>query len=309
MLRPPPQIDHDDADQTDRLKTDQNPKQRVDLHLIYPPDLLTKPSIYFNLVPAVKSFITYMEIHMSLEQALAANTAALQALTAALVANPSLGAPFTAAVAPVPTAPVASTDSSPAPTTAFAQPAAIAPQPATTAAPLTAPPAPLGNVERDSKGMPYDGRIHSASKNKVADGSWRYKRGCDEAVIAQVEAELRAAIAAAPAPVGGVGTPWPFPDAVAGPAVQVSPTPVAPPPVVAPAPVAAVAVPVPPAAGVGGIDTYEKLMAALPPKIVSGELTPGQMQQACEQYGVPSIAALATRPDLVPFVAATLGLK
>lgn len=246
---------------------------------------------------------------MSLEQALAANTAALQALTAALVANPSLGAPFTAAVTPVPTAPVASTDSSPAPTTAFAQPAAIAPQPATTAAPLTAPPAPLGNVERDSKGMPYDGRIHSASKNKVADGSWRYKRGCDEAVIAQVEAELRAAIAAAPAPVGGVGTPWPFPDAVAGPAVQVSPTPVAPPPVVAPAPVAAVAVPVPPAAGVGGIDTYEKLMAALPPKIVSGELTPGQMQQACEQYGVPSIAALATRPDLVPFVAATLGLK
>lgn len=32
-------------------------------HRIYPPDLLTKPSIYFNLVPAVKSFITYMEIH------------------------------------------------------------------------------------------------------------------------------------------------------------------------------------------------------------------------------------------------------
>lgn len=316
MLRPPPQIDHDDADQTGRLKPDQNPKQRVDLHLIYPPDLLTKPSIYFNLVPAVKSFITYMEIHMSLEQALAANTAALQALTAALVANPSLGAPFTAAVAPVPTAPVASTDISPAPTTAFAQPAAIAPQPATTAAPLTAPPAPLGNVERDSKGMPYDGRIHSASKNKVADGSWRYKRGCDEAVIAQVEAELRAAIAAAPAPVGGVGTPWPFPAEPAVPpvpAVVVAAAPavatVAPPPVVASPPVAAVAVPVPPAAGVGGIDTYEKLMAALPPKIVSGELTPGQMQQACEQYGVPSIAALATRPDLVPFVAATLGLK
>lgn len=255
---------------------------------------------------------------MSLEQALAANTAALQALTAAIAANPSLGAHSIAAVVPVPTAPVASTDISPAPTTAFAQPAAIAPQPATTAAPLTAPPAPLGNVERDSKGMPYDGRIHSASKNKVADGSWRYKRGCDEAVIAQVEAELRAAIAAAPAPVGGVGTPWPFPDgnavppaAAAAPVVAVQPV-VAPPPVVAPAPVAPVAVPVPPAAGVtqgSGIDTYEKLMAALPPKIVSGELTPSQMQQACEQYGVPSIAALASRPDLVPFVAATLGLK
>jgi hypothetical protein len=57
-----------------------------------------------------------------------------------------------------------------------------------------------------------------------------------------------------------------------------------------------------------GITTYDTLMAALPPKIISGELTPTQMQQACEQYGVPSIAALSARPDLVPFIAAALRL-
>ena len=256
---------------------------------------------------------------MSLEQALAANTAALQALTAALGAVPQSvapvqPAPFIAAVAPVPTAPVELPASSPLPTAAFAPPVPTVPSAAPTVAPPTAPPAASGSVERDSKGMPYDGRIHSASKNKVADGSWRYKRGVDEAVVIAVEAELRTAASAAP--VGGVGTPWPFPAEGAAPVPQVpvaaaapvvvpvQPA-VAPPPVVTPPPAASVAVPVAPVAGM----TYEQLMAALPPKIVSGELTAQQLQQACEQFGVPSIAALATRPDLVPAVAAILGLR
>jgi len=243
---------------------------------------------------------------MSLEQALAANTAALLQLNATLSNNPQLApssAPSTAAVAPVPTAPVALTDTSPAPTTAFAPPVPTPPSAAAPAAPPIAAPAVSG--ERDSKGMPWDGRIHSATKAKVADGSWRYKRGSDDTVVAQVEAELRAA-QAAPVPTGGPAfAPHPFYDQPAA--------------VAAPAPVAPVAVPVPPAATVApaavpaaavasGITTYNALMAALPPKIVSGELTATQMQQACEQYGVPSIASLESRPDLVPFIAAALGL-
>ena len=55
--------------------------------------------------------------------------------------------------------------------------------------------------------------------------------------------------------------------------------------------------------------TYETLMQALPTKIVSGELSAQQLQQACEQFGVPSIAALQARLDLVPHVAAVLGIK
>lgn len=264
---------------------------------------------------------------MSLEQALAANTAALQALTAALSSGTVLPhpapsaqpapivAPSTVAVAPVPTAPVATLDISPAPTTAFAQPAPIAPAPVTTAAPPTASPAASGSIERDSKGMPWDGRIHASSKAKVADGSWRYKRGVDDTTIAPIEAEIRAALAA---PVGGspAFAPHPFYDvqqvqpspAGVAPPPPVAIAPAAPAPVVAPPPAAPVAVPVPPVAPVTAITTYDTLMAALPPKIVSGELTAAQMQEACEQYGVPSIAALAQRPDLVPFIAAALKL-
>lgn len=45
--------------------------------------------------------------------------------------------------------------------------------------------------ERDSKGMPWDERIHSSSKATNKDGSWRYRRNLDEVTIAQVEAQLR----------------------------------------------------------------------------------------------------------------------
>jgi len=239
---------------------------------------------------------------MSLEQALAANTAALLQLNATLSNNPQLApssAPSTAAVAPVPTAPVALTDTSPAPTTAFAPPVPTPPNAAVTVAPPTEAPAVSG--EYDSKGMPWDGRIHAATKAKVSDGSWRYRRGCDEAVIKQVETEIRSALSVNPIISTGAGA------LAGGPAFAPHPFyPETPPVLAAPPVVASVAVPVPPVAPV--TTTYEALMAALPPKIVSGELTATQMQQACEQYGVPSIAALSARPDLVPFIAAALGL-
>ena len=271
---------------------------------------------------------------MSLEQALAANTAALQALTAALAASATVlphpaptSAPFTAAVAPVPTVPEASTDSSPLPTAVFGQPAATIPLPAAPAAPPTASPAVAGSVEYDSKGMPWDGRIHASSKNKVADGSWRYKRNCDEATIAQIEAELRATMGAPAVAAGGAAPafgPHPFFDGTAAvppvpAAVPAAPAvvPVAPAPVVAPPPAASVAVPVAAAAGIApaatpaaGVGlTYESLIAALPAKITSGELTATQLQEACEKFGVASIGSLAARPDLVPIIAATLGIQ
>lgn len=50
--------------------------------------------------------------------------------------------------------------------------------------------------ELDVNGLPWDERIHSSSKNKNQDGTWRYTRGGDPAVRATVEAELRAKIAA-----------------------------------------------------------------------------------------------------------------
>lgn len=45
--------------------------------------------------------------------------------------------------------------------------------------------------DRDSKGFPWDGRIHSSSKSFNKDGIWRLVRKVDGAVLAQVENELR----------------------------------------------------------------------------------------------------------------------
>lgn len=42
----------------------------------------------------------------------------------------------------------------------------------------------------DSRGLPWDERIHAVTQATVKDGSWRYKRGVEESTIKQVEAEL-----------------------------------------------------------------------------------------------------------------------
>jgi hypothetical protein len=88
----------------------------------------------------------------------------------------------------------------------------------------------------DSKGMPWDERIHAKTKATNADGSWRYRRGVDDATKASVETELRARSAApAPAPM-----PAPIPAPVPVPTAPMQPMP-------APAPLS-VAAPIPTAA-------------------------------------------------------------
>jgi hypothetical protein len=44
--------------------------------------------------------------------------------------------------------------------------------------------------EVDSKGTPWDARIHSESKATVADGTWRKRRGVSDELFAEVMAEL-----------------------------------------------------------------------------------------------------------------------
>ena len=45
-------------------------------------------------------------------------------------------------------------------------------------------------VERDKNGTPWDERIHSNAKSKNADGTWRKRKGLDDATYAAVMAEL-----------------------------------------------------------------------------------------------------------------------
>lgn len=143
------------------------------------------------------------------------------------------------------------------------------------------------NVPVDSEGLPWDGRIHSSSKEKlVKDSTWKLKRGVDKALVEQVKAELRG-VMAIPTAAPVTETHGLHPNA--NPLVAAQST--------APAPTA-------PAAG--SITTFAQLMAAI---------TASKIDQATVAAILPtidpaltSLAVVAPRPELIPRVAAALGL-
>jgi outer membrane biosynthesis protein TonB len=135
----------------------------------------------------------------------------------------------------------------------------------------------------DAEGLPWDQRIHASSKTRNADGTWRQRRGVDPSLVEHVRAELKQTMsapapAAPPPPVAPVAPPPPV-------------APVAPPP-----PVAPVAPPPPPLQ----VDNYMSLLTRLSADKASGVVTNVQIDTALEQLGVPTLAALIARPDLVP---------
>lgn len=170
-------------------------------------------------------------------------------------------------------------------------PLQVAPEPTTVFAPPMAPvvvgdsnepeivvPAPspsspviIPGVQLDSAGTPWDSRIHSSSKAFVADGTWRLRRNLDPNILAAVKAELGQAMSA-PAPI--------IPAA----------------PVVPPQP------PVAPTAPV--VLTFPGLLQ----KITAAGITKEQASAAAVKLGLPSFALVATRPDLLPAMAAELGV-
>lgn len=129
-----------------------------------------------------------------------------------------------------------------------------------------------GPVKLDSDGLPWDHRIHASSKKTLKSGQWRKKRGIEDDLVAEVEAELRAAIAA--------------PDA-----------PAPPPPPAADEQTAAAPPPPPPAA-----DEVPHTLADLMKKVTAADLQFAQIQPILQEMGVPSLPALNSRPDLIPAV-------
>lgn len=184
--------------------------------------------------------------------------------------------------------------------------------PATTA-PITTTlgPASLGagaaSVELDSKGLPWDERIHAGTKTKLKSGEWKAKKQVEAALVAQVEAELRARVAASPAvpavPAAPVA-PAVDPAAVFGGAAPgVPPAPAIPtaPPVAPLAPAATVApsVSADPA-------TFEQLMPRITAAVTAGIMPPTAVGAACAAHGVASVVTLQQSPQFVPLVWATL---
>lgn len=159
------------------------------------------------------------------------------------------------------------------------------------------------SVPVDSEGLPWDGRIHSSSKEKlVKDSTWKLKRGVDKALVEQVKAELRGVMAipadvykkaAETAPVTETHGLHPNPNPLSVSAVNA---------IVA----AQSTAPAPTAPAAGRIVTFADLMKAI---------TEAKMDQATVAAILPtvdpaitSLAVLAPRPELIPRVAAALGL-
>jgi len=228
----------------------------------------------------------------------------------------AVAAPSTAVAVPFSTAPAATTVTTSAATlsapvpNASTDPSAGAPT-ALGAASMT----PANGVELDSKGLPWDGRIHAESKGKIADGTWRNKRNLDAALKAQVEAELRQVMGAAPAPLAQGVAPAPTPVSVAASTtVPPAPTgavpqPVAPPPAPVPVAGAAPSMPAAPSAAPGEVPAdarqqFVGLVGRASAAIQAGKVSQAEVTQICAAAGVPALPLLANRLDLVAHVAA-----
>lgn len=127
---------------------------------------------------------------------------------------------------------------------------------------------PKGAIELDAEGIPWDARIHSGAKSKLAKkNTWKLLRGIDPVMVAKVKTELAQGVAASSGDAP--------PPAEVKPEVLDLPT-----------------------------MTWTDLMI----KIAGASLDPAVQDLACQKYGVVDIGTLQDTPALVPLVAKDLGL-
>lgn len=173
---------------------------------------------------------------------------------------------------------------------------------------VASPTVPVGTVVSDefgfdTKGLPWDSRIHAVTQGINKDGSWRYRRGVEDAYIETVEKELRSRMAgvhiptpAQPvAPVMASPNPPPVPQAPQSPAASgLSMVP----PLQQPAPVMAavepsvqVSAPVPPQnLSMHSLETFKaNLPMTLAKLVMEGKLPQAYIQSLKEYFKVEQI--------------------
>lgn len=139
----------------------------------------------------------------------------------------------------------------------------------------------------DADGLPWDPRIHSSSKQLVADGTWRKRRNTAKELFAEVEAELRG-LSTVDAPVD-------------------APIPAPPPP---PPPPAAVAfanpAPPPPAAADNQLDLFIRGVTV---KMVDRSLDAAELHRVLAHYNVENgLLGLKDHASLIPMLAVQFGV-
>lgn len=165
------------------------------------------------------------------------------------------------------------------------------------------------DVVLDSRGLPWDGRIHASTKTRLAkDDSWKLKRGLEPAYVERIENELRQVMSIpnvsaeitdfsqAPTETQGL-----HPDAnhfsvatvnrlteqgnaVPPVAVDIQQT----------------------GAPSSGYSTWG--MPELMRGMTAKKCDQAYVSQVCQQFGIPSIMAVGARKDLIPLIAEALEL-
>jgi len=226
------------------------------------------------------------------------------------VINPPKPAPLSADAGQSSTAPV---DTQVNTSTGIAPPPPV-PQPGFPA--NTAVPQSPNLAEVDSKGMPWDARIHSSSKAKVADGSWKYRRGVSDEEVKRVEAELHnptlEELFTEPTPASATNTQFDQIDLSLPLEKFVKPVSgIAPPPTVSNI---VNTLPLPPRTSneaptnldVDLRKEFAQLMIRVAQAKGAGKITTEEVTAALAAHAVPSLPMLSTKLDLVPSVAAAI---
>lgn len=209
---------------------------------------------------------------------------------------------------PPPVAPAAAmAPASTSTSTGTAQLAAIGPAPTADGAVMSAPaqaPAMAGTAATslfDSSGMPWDARIHQSGKSQKKDGTWKLKKGIDQALVTSVVQELAAAkqggapstVSLFPAPAAAV----PLPPQSAGTAPVLAQT-------------GSVSMPAPAASPVGAVGpSFRDLVNKFSAATKSGALRADEVPAICQQAGSPNLSALMGKPEAIAQVDALLDAR
>lgn len=143
------------------------------------------------------------------------------------------------------------------------------------------------SIELDRRGFPWDNRIHSRTKSKTSDGLWKSMRGVNPEMVRSVEAELMQAMSA---PVISPSIP-PAPANYTPPEMQ---APFSPPPMAITDPI------LPPQ------NDFPALMHKITAAVNSGKIKSASVLKIVQDFGLPSLPVVATRPDLIPAIIANL---
>lgn len=129
-------------------------------------------------------------------------------------------------------------------------------------------------TELDSEGQPWDERIHSSSRTKIANGTWKLKRGVSDELVAEVKG-------LGFTPTNGSESTPPQP---AEPIVENTPPPPPPP------------------------SSNKWTYAGLIQHVTANSIPILNVQAACQAEGIESFPLLAKNPDKIDAVAARLGI-